>query len=105
MRSIGCRTLRWMRLNSGVNSSVTVYPMWVAHWTYDPVNTSPNIGIWPSYAFWQYADNGTVPGISSACDLDVFNGDMATLQSTYAIPRTGVSGSSFLFDNPGAPGR
>ena len=60
-----------------VDSRVTVYSMWVAHWTYDPVNTQPNIGIWPSYAFWQYADNGTVPGISTACDLDVYNGTSA----------------------------
>jgi GH25 family lysozyme M1 (1,4-beta-N-acetylmuramidase) len=82
-----------------LDQSVTIYPMWVAHWTYDPVNTSPNIGIWPSYAFWQYANNGTVPGVSTACDLDVFNGTMAQLQSIYAIPRTAVKTSGFIFDS------
>jgi GH25 family lysozyme M1 (1,4-beta-N-acetylmuramidase) len=88
-----------------VDSRVTVYPMWVAHWTFDPVNTQPNIGIWPSYAFWQYADNGTVPGISTACDLDVYNGDMASLQVNYAIPRTAVTSSSYNFNLPSGQGQ
>jgi hypothetical protein len=40
-----------------------------------------------------------VPGISTACDLDVFNGTMAQLQSTYAIPRTAVTSSGFIFNS------
>lgn len=80
-----------------VNSTVTQYPMWVAHWTYDPVNTNPNTGIFPTWAFWQYADNGTVPGVSGACDLDVFNGTMNQLRNTYVIPRTAVVTSAFSY--------
>jgi GH25 family lysozyme M1 (1,4-beta-N-acetylmuramidase) len=88
-----------------VDSSVTVWPMWVAHWTEDPVNTSPSIGIWPSYAFWQYSATGAVPGISGDVDLDVYNGDMASLQANYAIPRTGALSSAFNFNLPPGTGQ
>ena len=36
---------------------------------------------WTSWQFWQYADNGSVPGISGAVDLDEFNGTLAQLQA------------------------
>ena len=36
---------------------------------------------WTGWTFWQYADNGSVPGISGAVDLDEFNGTLAQLQS------------------------
>jgi hypothetical protein len=34
---------------------------------------------WTTWKFWQYADNGSVPGISGAVDLDRFNGTLAQL--------------------------
>jgi lysozyme len=36
---------------------------------------------WTGWTFWQYADNGTVPGISGAVDLDEYNGTLAELQA------------------------
>ncbi|HEY1377581.1 MAG TPA: GH25 family lysozyme [Gemmataceae bacterium] len=59
--------------------------LWIANWGV----SSPTIPApWAStgYAFWQYADNGTVPGISGAVDLDTFNGSMTTLLK-FTFPR------------------
>jgi lysozyme len=36
---------------------------------------------WTGWTFWQYADNGSVPGISGAVDLDEYNGTLAQLQA------------------------
>jgi len=56
-----------------LDSSVSSYPLWVAHWTTAP---SPNISWWDDWSFWQYAVGpaGIVPGISTEIDLDLFNG-------------------------------
>ena len=37
---------------------------------------------WTGWTMWQYADNGSVPGISGAVDLDRFNGTVTQLQQT-----------------------
>ncbi|HEY2365996.1 MAG TPA: GH25 family lysozyme, partial [Polyangiaceae bacterium] len=50
--------------------------LWVAHWfTACPQMPSS----WGNWQFWQYADNGSVPGIGGAVDLDVFNGPPSAL--------------------------
>jgi GH25 family lysozyme M1 (1,4-beta-N-acetylmuramidase) len=52
--------------------------LWVADWG----PSCPSLpGPWPSFKFWQYADNGSIPGIGGAVDLDVFNGTLAQLQA------------------------
>ena len=52
--------------------------LWVANWGV----TCPSLPSgWSSFEVWQYADNGTVPGISGAVDLDRFNGTAAQLAS------------------------
>jgi lysozyme len=66
--------------NNHLDSSVSQYDLWIAHWTYNP-DTFPNTGIWAVWDFWQYSDNGSVPGISGDVDLDIFNGDMARLNT------------------------
>jgi lysozyme len=71
--------------NNYLNTSVAKYNLWVAHWTYD-TNMTPNAGIWSSWDFWQYSNNGSVPGISGDVDLDIFNGDMSRLYNTFVIP-------------------
>jgi hypothetical protein len=43
-------------------------------------------GPWSSFKFWQYADNGGVPGISGAVDLDRFNGTLAELMAGGSPP-------------------
>ena len=51
--------------------------LWVANWQ---VNCPDTPTPWTSWSFWQYADNGSVPGISGAVDVDRFNGTLAQLQ-------------------------
>ena len=66
--------------------SVIRYDLWLAHYTHDP-DTEPNSGLWPTWAFWQYTDRGSVPGVSDpSIDLNLFNGDLARLQSEFVIP-------------------
>ena len=53
------------------------YRLWVANWQV----TCPSLPTgWSSFQMWQYADNGSVPGISGNVDLDRFNGTLAQLQ-------------------------
>jgi GH25 family lysozyme M1 (1,4-beta-N-acetylmuramidase) len=53
--------------------------LWVAHW----FTNCPDLPLsWDRWTFWQYADNGGVPGIPGAVDLDVFNGTLDQLVGT-----------------------
>src|SRR6185503_19733817 len=36
---------------------------------------------WSEWAFWQYSETGSVPGVSGGIDLDVFNGSLADLKA------------------------
>ena len=59
------------------------YGLWVAHYTGMP---KPNIGVYPFWAFWQYASpehNST--GQPCVCDYDYFNGSEAALRA-YMTP-------------------
>lgn len=53
------------------------YHLWVAGYA---STAQPNTGAWGSWAFWQYSDGGTVPGIEGhSVDLDWFNGNEQSL--------------------------
>lgn len=53
-------------------------PLWDANWNV----SCPNIpAAWPRWTFWQYADNGAVPGIDAGCDVNSFNGSLADLNA------------------------
>jgi len=53
--------------------------LWLAQYTTAP--EPPKIPRpWPTWAFWQKANNGRVPGISKRVDLNVFKGDFAALE-------------------------
>lgn len=41
---------------------------------------------WGSWTIWQHNDNGNIPGISGAVDVDTFNGTMADLQALASPP-------------------
>lgn len=84
-----------------VQAKLGVKPMiYTGNWFWDPsVNSSKqsNLPLWESYycnnccpkiplpwttwAIWQYSDSGTVSGISGACDMNEWNGDLASLQA------------------------
>ena len=66
--------------SSCLTSSVTTYPLWMA-W---PYSSSPPTAPWASWDVWQYGTT-SVPGISTATDVDRFNGDLSQLQSTLVI--------------------
>src|SRR6185369_1551250 len=57
--------------------------LWVANWG---VSCPSLPSAWSTYKFWQYADDGHVPGISGAVDLDVFNGTLAELKNGGSAP-------------------
>ena len=58
------------------------YPLWVANYYVECPNMPDNA--WAKWVFHQHADNGTVPGISGAVDLDRFNGALEDLQALAA---------------------
>jgi len=65
--------------------SLTRYDLWLAHYTGDP-EIPPDSGIWDTWDFWQYTDQGSIPGVSDpTIDLNLFNGDMSRLQSEFVI--------------------
>ena len=66
------------------------YHLWLAGYA---AAAQPNTGGWGSWAFWQYTDSGTVPGIEGhRVDLDWFNGNEQSL-AQYVIG--GVTPASF----------
>ena len=53
-------------------------PLWIAQYTsLCPDLTSP----WNTWAFWQYSESGSVPGISGGIDMDRFNGTLDELKA------------------------
>jgi lysozyme len=54
-------------------------PLWIAHYTSGPKPLVPNA--WPKWTFWQFSQQGKVPGISGDVDLDAFNGSEADLDA------------------------
>jgi GH25 family lysozyme M1 (1,4-beta-N-acetylmuramidase) len=79
--------------NNFLETSVRRYNLWIAHWTYDP-SIPPDTGIWDTWDFWQYSNQGIVPGVNGFVDLDLFNGDIEKLK-TFVI-----GGSNGQKDHP-----
>lgn len=57
------------------NNSLNIYKLWIANYETSPTTPPSNLGIWPTWAFDQYSETGTVSGINGYIDLDVFNGN------------------------------
>jgi len=59
------------------NADLSAQPLWIAHYTRGcPTIPTP----WTKWTFWQHTDNGRVPGIEGAVDLDLFAGTYQDLQ-------------------------
>ena len=59
------------------NADFSSQPLWIAHYT----RNCPSIpSTWSKWTFWQYADNGRVPGIDVDVDLDLFAGTLQDLE-------------------------
>ena len=62
----------------GGPTSFAKNPLWIAQYTtLCPDLTAP----WDTWAFWQYSDTGSVPGISGGIDVDRFNGTVDELRA------------------------
>ena len=66
-----------------LDDTVTNWPLWMAEY---PASPNPQYGApsstspWANWAIWQFDDTNTVlSGITSDCDVDVFNGTAASL--------------------------
>ena len=70
-----------------LNSTVADRDLWIAqYWTYpDPQNGQPDIGVFNSWAFWQWTANCSIPGVPGSADCNVFNGTLEQLE-TFVIP-------------------
>jgi lysozyme len=53
-------------------------PLWIAQYTTLCPDLTPP---WDTWAFWQYSESGSVPGMSGAVDLDRFNGSLDELRA------------------------
>jgi lysozyme len=59
------------------------YPLWIAHYETD----TPWIpGGWKDWAFHQYSESGSTPGIEGDCDLNNFKGNLDDLQKLVKGP-------------------
>jgi lysozyme len=63
-------------MSSTLGSGFSKYTLWVAN--YGATCPSMPTG-WTSWAFWQTSESGKVSGITTATDLDVYNGTLADL--------------------------
>ena len=93
-------------VNNYLTDAVTEYDLWIAYWTTGCNSTVtfsiPPTGRWSDWAFWQYcvAPAGTVPGITTAIDLDIFNGLEAGLIEYDAASPLWVSLTSDTYRAP-----
>ena len=63
-----------------VNSAAQAgLPLWESYYC---TNCCPKIPApWTDWVIWQYDDKGTVAGVSGDCDMNLWNGDLASLQT------------------------
>jgi lysozyme len=74
-----------------VDSSLNGWDLWFANYptTPDPQNGGPNLGTsFNHWEIWQYADDGTVPGISGAVDMNAAAGDVNYVKQ-FLVPEPG----------------
>lgn len=63
---------------NGGGEPLGAQPLWLAHYTQGcPTLPAP----WARWTFWQHTDRGAVPGIDGPVDLDLFAGELGTLDA------------------------
>ena len=67
---------------NNLEDSVAQYNLWIADTS--PNITSPDIGIWKDWDFWQYKVDTSIDGVTRSVDLDWFNGDESELNAFIA---------------------
>ena len=71
--------------NNYLDASLRSFDLWLARWTYNTNNmpTNANLGVWNSWAFWQWSDSWNVGGITPI-DGNYFDGDLNDLSQFLA---------------------
>lgn len=88
---------RWPGLYSGQSflqeqlGTTTVSPLgtcflWIARYSRQQPVVPP---LWDCWSFWQYSDQGRVPGVQGPCDRSRFNGELEQLYRLWGVPMPG----------------
>lgn len=86
-------------------SSISQWGAWIANYngqnpqTGTPWSACSSCNRWGTWHFWQYTDSGSIPGISGACDRDVYNGTVTQLASTWLATAQSGGGGGVIVDN------
>ncbi|HEX2641381.1 MAG TPA: GH25 family lysozyme [Thermoanaerobaculia bacterium] len=59
-------------------SQFGAYPLWIAE--YGNLATPKLPAGWKTWTFWQHSETGTVSGVSTSVDLDIFHGTLEELR-------------------------
>lgn len=67
--------------NKTITQNFEYCPLWIAEWEKKDLPTLPKG--WKDWAFWQFTNAGTLPGIAGKNNVDLshFNGDLSTLKN------------------------
>ena len=60
------------------------YPVWYAD--YNGESKPDYFASMPAWTWWQFVDNGEIPGVRSAVDVSVFRGTREQLEALLAEP-------------------
>jgi lysozyme len=60
-------------------------PLWIAHYTSRSRPLLPSA--WSNWTFWQFSQNGRVPGINGNVDLNAFNGSLPELETLCSVSK------------------
>lgn len=78
---------RWVQ-----SEAFAALPLW--HPQYAEVRCPSIAHPWRAWAFWQTSERGRVAGVRTPVDLDVFNGDLSTLESLAGGPAPPDAGAT-----------
>jgi len=67
------------QLLDGHDEELARHRLWIAHYTDAAAPTWPT-GTWPTWWLWQYTEDGVVPGIADATDINRFQGTALDLK-------------------------
>lgn len=70
--------------SSRLSNALSGYDLWVANYTHQVTPTGPLVPSgWDAWKFWQYTDKGVVKGIPAKVDVNIFNGPLDEMITTY----------------------
>lgn len=76
------------------------YPLWMAKYTsLWPIPIYP----WTGWDFWQYTDNGKIPGVKTHVDLNWFNGSEQELVDRFTLGGSSYSAQSTAANSEAIP--